>query len=83
MKAFRRTPTFDHGAALRVPPMHDAKGRSALWRWLGDDGCAFDDTGAVQVRTAEGAVLARIGDWIVLSVSGDFHVARSGGDPRS
>ena len=80
MKAFAQTPKFDHGAALRVPPVHDAKGRTALWRWLGDDGHPFDDRGAVQVRTGQGAAIARPGDWIVLSVSGEFHVARSGAD---
>ena len=72
------TPRFDHGAALRVPPAHDAKGRAALWRWLGDNGWAFDDRGAVQVSTEQGAAIARPGDWIVLSVTGVFHVARSG-----
>jgi hypothetical protein len=76
MRAAHQTPTFDHGAALRVPPPHDAKGRRALWVWLGEDGSAFDDRGAVQVRTAQGAAIARPGDWIVLSVSGVFHVAR-------
>jgi hypothetical protein len=80
MNAFRQTARFDHGAALRVPPVHDAKGRSALWRWLGDDGCPFDERGAVQVQTGAGASIARPGDWIVLSVSGHFHVARSGAD---
>jgi len=83
MKAFRQTPRFDHGAALRVPPVHNAKGRNALWCWLGEDGCPFDDGGAVQVRTGQGAVIARPGDWIVLSVSGEFHVARSVPDWRN
>lgn len=74
MRAVSRLPRFDHGAALRVPPMHDCKGRRALWTWLGDEGCPFDDRGAVQVATPEGPAIARPGDWIVLSVSGDFHV---------
>ena len=77
MRAIRQTPKFDHGAALRVPPAHDAKGRRSLWMWLGDAGCAFDDRGAVQVSTIQGVVIARPGDWIVLSFSGEFHVARS------
>jgi hypothetical protein len=77
MSVVRPAPKFDHGAALRVPPMHDAKGRSALWRWLGDDGFALDDRGAVQVSTSFGPVVARPGDWIVLSVSGHYHVART------
>ncbi len=78
MRAIRQLPKFDHGAALRVPPAHDARGRRALLQWLGDSGCPFDDRGAVQVGTGQGAVVARPGDWIVLSVSGEFHVARSG-----
>jgi len=82
MKAHLQTPRFDHGAAIRVPPPHDAKGRGALWAWLGDAGCPFDDRGAVQVSTEIGVAVARPGDWIVLSVSGDFHVARSGADWR-
>ena len=45
--------------------------------WLGEAGCPFDDRGAVQVSTVQGAVIARPGDWIVLSVSSEFHVARS------
>jgi hypothetical protein len=78
MSAIRHLPNFDHGAALRVPPLHDARGRRALWLWLGAAGEPFDDRGAVQVATAGGAMIARPGDWIVLSVSGAFHVARSG-----
>ena len=77
MRAIRQSPTFDHGAALRVPPPHDAKGRRSLFMWLDEAGCPFDDRGAVQVSTVEGAVIARPGDWIVLSFSGAFHVARS------
>ena len=80
MTAIRSAPRFDHGAALRVPPAHDAKGRRALWQWLGEDGWPLDDRGAVQVSTALGPVVARPGDWIVLSVSGQFHVARPGLD---
>ncbi len=78
MKVVRQIPQFDHGAALRVPPPHDAKGRSALWQWLGEGGFALDDRGAVQVSTQVGPVVARPGDWIVLSYRGEFHVARSG-----
>ncbi len=37
--------------------------------WLDEAGCPFDDRGAVQVSTVEGAVIARPGDWIVLSFS--------------
>ena len=76
MSAIQTAPKFDHGAALRVPPPQDSKGRRALWQWLGDDGCPLDDRGAVQVSTAFGPVVARPGDWIVLSVSGQYHVAR-------
>ena len=46
MTAIRSAPRFDHGAALRVPPAHDAKGRRALWQWLGEDGWPLDDRGA-------------------------------------
>ena len=77
MSAIRPAPKFDHGAALRVPPPHDHKGRRALWQWLGEEGCALDDRGAVQVYTAFGPMIARPGDWIVLSVSGQYHVART------
>ena len=76
MTAIRSAPKFDHGAALRVPPPHDSRGRNALWQWLGDEGCPLDDRGAVQVSTPFGPVVARPGDWIVLSVSGQYHVAR-------
>jgi hypothetical protein len=78
MTAIRQFPRFDHGAALRVPPPNDAKGRRALWRWLGEAGQPLDDRGAVQVSTGHGAVVAWPGDWIVLSVSGEFHVGRTG-----
>ena len=77
MRAVRQLPKFDHGAALRVPPAHDVKGRRALWAWLGEGGGPFDDRGAVQVFTPHGVGVARPGDWIVLSVSGEFHVTRS------
>jgi hypothetical protein len=77
MKAIRDPIRFDHGAALRVPPAHDVKGRNALWRWLGENGYPAGDGRDVQVNTRHGAEVARPGDWIVLSVSGDFHVARS------
>jgi hypothetical protein len=78
MTAIRPAPRFDHGAALRVPPAHDALGWRRLYAWLGDGGCPLDDRGAVQVFTASGPAVARPGDWIVLSVSGHFHVARAG-----
>jgi hypothetical protein len=77
MTVIRNLPRFDHGAALRVPPAHDAKGRNALWRWLGDEAFPFDEQGAVQVRTVQGPAIAWPGDWVILSVSGEFHVARS------
>lgn len=77
MSAIRPAPKFDHGAALRVPPPTDSKGRRALYQWLGEEGCPLDDRGAVQVSTAFGPVVARPGDWIVLSVSGHYHVARA------
>jgi hypothetical protein len=77
MTAVRHLPRFDHGAALRVPPAHDAKGRSALWAWLGDAGSDANEPGCVRIHSAFGVLVARPGDWIVLSVSGDFHVARS------
>lgn len=70
-----RKPAFDHGAALRTPPAHDQRSWAKLWLWLGDDGQALDEPGAVSVRTAEGRAVARPGDWIILSVSGRFHVA--------
>ena len=72
------SPAFDHGAALRVPPAHDARGWSRLWAWLGSEGQSVDAAGLVQVRTPVGWSIARPGDWIVLSVGGDYHVARSG-----
>lgn len=75
MKLARQNPAFDHGAALRVPPPHDAKNWRKLWIWLGEDGCPLDGA-AVQVSTPDGPAVAVPGDWIVLSVSGFFHVAR-------
>jgi len=77
MKLARLAPPFDHGAALRVPPPHDAKSWAKLWMWLGDHGCALDGRGAVQVATPDGPRVARPGDWIVLSVGGGFHVAHA------
>ena len=77
MTAIRPAPKFDHGAALRVPPQHDSKARRVLWQWLGEEGCALDDRGAVQVSTPFGPVIARPGDWIVLSHNGQYHVARA------
>lgn len=75
MRAVRSVPRFDHGAALRVPPAHDARSWSKLWIWLGEAGLQLEEAGAAQVRTPDGYVIARPGDWIVLSVSGDYHVA--------
>lgn len=78
MRHARFSPPFDHGAALRVPPPHDAKSWNKLWMWLGDDGAALGP-GVVQVSTPEGVAVARPGDWIVLSVSGSFYVAHARG----
>jgi hypothetical protein len=69
-------PAFDHGAALRVPPLHDVRSWRKLWAWLGEDGLALDGHGAIEVTTEHGPAIASPGDWIVLSVSGSFHVAR-------
>jgi hypothetical protein len=79
MSVVRKLPAFDHGAALRVPPAHDANSRRVLWSWLGQSGCPLDDRGAIQVSTPEGPAVALPGDWIVLSFSGAFHVTRAGG----
>jgi hypothetical protein len=76
MRQNRSTPSFDHGAALRVPPPHDVANWRKLWMWLGEDAWSVE-AAAVQVRTPEGPVVARCGDWIVLSVTGAFHVARA------
>jgi hypothetical protein len=73
-----RSPAFDHGAALRVPPPGDARSWGVLQQWLGAAAAMIDPGGLVQVATPEGCAVARSGDWIVLSVSGDFHVARVG-----
>jgi len=67
---------LEHGAALRVPPAHDAKGRLILMRWLGECG-QVTDRGLVKVTTPLGIDVAAPGDWIVLSASGAYHVARS------
>ena len=69
--------SFDHGAALRVPPPTDAVSWRKLWMWLGEDAHSVAEAAAVQVRTPEGPVIAHSGDWIVLSVTGDFHVAHA------
>jgi hypothetical protein len=69
---------FDHGAAIRVPPAHDANGWRMLMIWLGDCGRRTGAPGLVEVTTPAGAAPAAPGDWIVLSVSGAYHVARSG-----
>ncbi|HEX4183984.1 MAG TPA: hypothetical protein VHY34_12075 [Caulobacteraceae bacterium] len=70
-----RNLAFDHGAALRTPPAHDARNWSKLWAWLGDSGRPLDRPGAISVLTPDGWVLAEPGDWIILSVGGQFHVA--------
>jgi hypothetical protein len=70
-----RSPAFNHGAALRTPPAHDARSWTKLWQWLGADGVALDEPGAASVRTPQGWITAWPGDWIILTVSGDFHVA--------
>jgi hypothetical protein len=77
MRARHAHPPFDHGAALRVPPPHDVKSWTMLWRWLGEDAAVVSEGAAVQVRTPEGPVVAHCGDWIVLSHSGCFHVAHA------
>jgi hypothetical protein len=77
MRVSRSYPPFDHGAALRVPPPHDAGAWRTLWSWLGDEAQALTEAAAVQVYTPEGPVVAHCGDWIVLSVSGSFHVAKT------
>ena len=77
MQVSRSHSNFDHGAALRVPPPHDAKNWRVLWMWLGEDADMVLEGGAVQVRTPEGPVVAHSGDWIVLSHSGSFHVAHA------
>jgi len=73
-----------HGAAIRTPAPHDARGWARLWLWLGDHGMRLEDAGAVGVWTPDGWVTARPGDWIILSVSGAYHVAsplRPGASP--
>ena len=77
MRRVHSSPSFDHGAALRVPPPSDAVSWSKLWMWLGEDATAVAEAAAVQVRTPEGPVVAHAGDWIVLSVTGDYHVAHA------
>lgn len=77
MPAMRSEAVFDHGAALRVPPPHDADSWRMLWMWLGDEACAVSEAEAIQVYTPDGPVLAYCGDWIVLSHSGSFHVAHT------
>jgi hypothetical protein len=72
-----RNPAFDHGAALRVPPAHDAASWRKLKFWLGDEGRPTGEAGVIEVNTPNGRQVARPGDWIVLSVAGDFHVART------
>jgi hypothetical protein len=67
---------LDHGAALRVPPAHNAKAWLILMRWLGDAG-RLTDQGLVEVATLVGAEVAAPGDWIVLSATGSYHVTRS------
>ena len=78
MRVATNAPAFDHGAALRVPPLHDARNRRQLLLWLGDDGWPRDGTEIIEVQTPDGLMLARPGDWIILSVTGRFHVAPAG-----
>ena len=73
MRTARRT--IDHGAALRVPPAHDASGWTILMGWLGEAGQRVDP-GLVEVATAAGVDVAAPGDWIVLSATGAYHVTR-------
>lgn len=73
-----KTPPFDHGAALRVPPATDARNWQVLQMWLGDSALRIDESGLVQVATPAGQQVARPGDWIVLTSGGDFHVACEG-----
>jgi hypothetical protein len=77
MRSSRSQTHFDHGAALRVPPQHDAKNWRTLSMWLGEEARLIPEGGAVQVYTPEGPVVAHCGDWIVLSHSGCFHVAHA------
>ena len=77
MRASRTQPHFYHGAALRVPPPHDARSWRTLWMWLGEDAHVICEAGAVQVQTPDGPVIAHSGDWIVLSHSGAYHVAHA------
>ena len=78
MRVAHTAPAFDHGAALRVPPLHDVRNRRQLLAWLGDDGWPRGETETIEVMTPDGMMLARPGDWIILSVSGSFHVAPAG-----
>jgi hypothetical protein len=73
MKSRRKT--IDHGAAIRVPPAHDANGWLVLMTWLGDAG-RLTDPGLVEVSTPLGTGIATPGDWIVLSATGSYHVTR-------
>lgn len=67
-------PSFDHGAALRVPPAHDARNWTRLCHWLGDAWRPLAEPGLISVFTAGGWLTAGPGDWIILSVGGVFHV---------
>jgi hypothetical protein len=68
--------TLDHGAALRVPAVHDARGWLILMKWLGDCG-HLTARGLVEVTTPSGPGVATPGDWIVLSATGAYHITRS------
>jgi hypothetical protein len=70
------SPTFDHGAAIRVPAAHDRRGWRLLLTWLGEYGRIANRPGTVDVTTPGGQIAAVPGDWIVLSVSGSYHVTR-------
>jgi len=67
-------PSFDHGAALRVPPAHDARNWARLCHWLGDAWRPLEAAGLVSVCTPGGWLTAGPGDWIILSAGGQFHV---------
>ena len=75
----RSAPSFDHGAALRVPPAHDVRSWRMLLAWLGDAGRQLDGAGSLEVSTPAGVAVAGPGDWIVLSISGRYHVAHGRG----
>lgn len=76
-------PTFDHGAALRVPPAHDGRGWRMIWTWLGEAGRSTDVVGVAEVLTPEGWTAAQPGDWLILTSAGRFHVTAGLGRPAT